>query len=532
MTTVRANLITGGRVPVGSGTITYTPTQPRQATIDNAKIVLPVDTIAAVVAGVAGEKDLEPGPYDVVISVGRFVETYRIVVPTGDPVQLWSLIESSIEYEPVVVSLVKGYRDAAEGFATTATGAATSASGSATTALGYRNTANTAATTATTKATEAEAARAQAFLLKQAAELSEANALAYRNTANTAATTATNKATEADASATIATAKATEAEAARANAYLAQQAAELARDQTVQGAVPDGGVTTIKLVDGAVTKPKLSAGLQASIDKAESAVQLVGGILPQAYLPAVAMVDFLGNVGSQAAMLALVGERGDWCNRTDLGTEWQLIAEPSTSLASWQQKIYPASPVSSVAGRQGAVSLSMADITDATTIGRNVAKGADAAAIRTLIGAGTSSLAIGTTGTTAAAGNDSRLTNTRTPTVGTVPYDRTLNVFGGTRAVGWGDIDDIIRVGRAVTITEVFLSFDSKDASGTTTVDLYKNADASPWFSRGVVAANQAAGESVTGSWTFVKGDKIYAKISSVGATPGSGLMVDLWGLA
>ncbi|QYW06648.1 hypothetical protein uav_117 [Pseudomonas phage UAVern] len=46
-----------------------------------------------------------------------------------------------------------------------------------------------------------------------------------------------------------------------------------------------------------------------------------------------------------------------------------------------------------------------ADITDATTVGRNVLKAADAAAARTAIGAGTSSLALGTTASTAKAGN-------------------------------------------------------------------------------------------------------------------------------
>lgn len=46
-----------------------------------------------------------------------------------------------------------------------------------------------------------------------------------------------------------------------------------------------------------------------------------------------------------------------------------------------------------------------ADITDSTTVGRNVLKAADAAAARTAIGAGTSSLAIGATSTTAKAGN-------------------------------------------------------------------------------------------------------------------------------
>lgn len=136
-----------------------------------------------------------------------------------------------------------------------------------------------------------------------------------------------------------------------------------------------------------------------------SKADLVGGKIPQAQLPAIAMVDFLGNVNSQAAMLALNGQRGDWCNRTDLGTEWQLIAEPSTSLSSWAQKIYPASPVSSVHGRTGAVTTSSADITDASAVGRTVLKAADAAAVRTAIGAGTSSLALGTTSTTALAGD-------------------------------------------------------------------------------------------------------------------------------
>lgn len=55
-------------------------------------------------------------------------------------------------------------------------------------------------------------------------------------------------------------------------------------------------------------------------------------------------------------------------------------------------------------------------ISDSTTVGRAVVTAVDAAAARTAIGAGTSSLAIGVTGTTAAAGNDSRLSDARTPT--------------------------------------------------------------------------------------------------------------------
>ena len=63
-------------------------------------------------------------------------------------------------------------------------------------------------------------------------------------------------------------------------------------------------------------------------------------------------------------MLSLSGQRGDWCARTDLGTDWQLIAEPSTTLANWREHTYPAgtSPVTSVAGRTGAITLSKADV--------------------------------------------------------------------------------------------------------------------------------------------------------------------------
>lgn len=49
-------------------------------------------------------------------------------------------------------------------------------------------------------------------------------------------------------------------------------------------------------------------------------------------------------------------------------------------------------------------------ISDSTTVGRNVITATDATAARTAIGAGTSSLAVGTSGGTAAEGNDTRIT--------------------------------------------------------------------------------------------------------------------------
>jgi hypothetical protein len=64
----------------------------------------------------------------------------------------------------------------------------------------------------------------------------------------------------------------------------------------------------------------------------------------------------------------------------------------------------------STTAKAGNYAPAAADISDATTVGRNVLKATDAAAARSAIGAGTSSLTTGTTSGTAAAGDDSRIT--------------------------------------------------------------------------------------------------------------------------
>lgn len=56
-------------------------------------------------------------------------------------------------------------------------------------------------------------------------------------------------------------------------------------------------------------------------------------------------------------------------------------------------------------GESGGTSVTSAQITDATAVGKSVLTATDAAAARTAIGAGTSNLALGTTASTAAAGN-------------------------------------------------------------------------------------------------------------------------------
>ena len=53
----------------------------------------------------------------------------------------------------------------------------------------------------------------------------------------------------------------------------------------------------------------------------------------------------------------------------------------------------------------GATSVTVADITDSTVVGKALMKAVDAAAARTAIGAGTSNLAVGTAASQAKAGN-------------------------------------------------------------------------------------------------------------------------------
>lgn len=72
----------------------------------------------------------------------------------------------------------------------------------------------------------------------------------------------------------------------------------------------------------------------------------------------------------------------------------------------------------------GGVDITSSHITDATTVGKAVLTATDATAARTAIGAGTSNLAIGTTATTALAGN------TAIPSAYTLPAATTAAIGG------------------------------------------------------------------------------------------------------
>lgn len=81
-------------------------------------------------------------------------------------------------------------------------------------------------------------------------------------------------------------------------------------------------------------------------------------------LPAITITDTFV-VGSQAAMLALTAETGDVAVRTDVNKSFILKGSSAGTLADWQELLTPTSSVTSVFGRQGAVTANNGDYTTA-----------------------------------------------------------------------------------------------------------------------------------------------------------------------
>lgn len=110
------------------------------------------------------------------------------------------------------------------------------------------------------------------------------------------------------------------------------------------------------------TPSALATGLAGKAD-------LIGGVIPSSQIPSIAITDYLGAVNSQSAMLALNGQKGDWCIRTDglpnTGA-WILSGNNPGSLSDWVKIPLPDVPVQSVNGQAGNIVLSPGDIGAAT----------------------------------------------------------------------------------------------------------------------------------------------------------------------
>jgi hypothetical protein len=116
------------------------------------------------------------------------------------------------------------------------------------------------------------------------------------------------------------------------------------------------------------TNTTVTNGLNTKINNSEKAVAngvaTLGsdGKVPNNQIPALAISETF-EVTTQAAMLALTGvDQGDVAVRSDVSKAFILRQLPSTTLANWVELLTPASTVTSVAGKVGAVVLNSGDV--------------------------------------------------------------------------------------------------------------------------------------------------------------------------
>jgi hypothetical protein len=121
----------------------------------------------------------------------------------------------------------------------------------------------------------------------------------------------------------------------------------------------------------ATVNPVLADGEPgAAIDGTMVVFKVGNGVTAWDALPianAVTLSEFLGQVADEPAMLALVGNRGDWAIRSDLSATFIITAEPSSALGNWQRLPHPLDAVLSVNGRTGAV-VGLAEASDVTAL--------------------------------------------------------------------------------------------------------------------------------------------------------------------
>lgn len=97
-------------------------------------------------------------------------------------------------------------------------------------------------------------------------------------------------------------------------------------------------------------------------DQLSAKADLVDGYIPSSQIPAQAISEFLGDVLSEKDMLALNGQVGDWCIRTDEDRTYILAGNDPSDIGSWRYVVTPGSGISSVNGQTGVVVLGKSDV--------------------------------------------------------------------------------------------------------------------------------------------------------------------------
>ena len=125
--------------------------------------------------------------------------------------------------------------------------------------------------------------------------------------------------------------------------------------------VPENGnlYFTNARADGRITLQKAAANGLASLDAT--------GKIPSSQLPAIT-INSTNVVADQAAMLALSANQGDVAVRTDVSQSYILATTPASVLGNWQQLLTPTSPLSSVNGQTGTVTLTTSDLAEGVNL--------------------------------------------------------------------------------------------------------------------------------------------------------------------
>ncbi|WP_437185802.1 hypothetical protein SH668x_002920 [Planctomicrobium sp. SH668] len=111
------------------------------------------------------------------------------------------------------------------------------------------------------------------------------------------------------------------------------------------------------------SNPHHQYALQSSLNsQLDGKADLIDGVIPSSQIPAIAISEFLGAVDDDAAMLELVGQRGDYCYRNDQQAAFWLTTDEPADVESWLQVSLPSVSVQSVNGQTGVVNLGSSDV--------------------------------------------------------------------------------------------------------------------------------------------------------------------------
>ncbi|MFD7844005.1 hypothetical protein ACFV4K_13870 [Nocardia sp. NPDC059764] len=161
----------------------------------------------------------------------------------------------------------------------------------------------------------------------------------------------------------------------------------------------------------------------------------------------------------------------------------------------------------------------VAQISDATTLGRSLLTAADAVTARTTLAA--------------VATSDSRLTDSRTPTAAGQVYDIAFKSHNGNRATGPGNVmPEGLRIERNVAISSITYRGETA-GTGNLVVELRRNGTAIAGTAATIAATSHALDTTVTagGPWTFAAGERITVHITTADNPAGKGLQASLRGV-